>query len=116
MAIDSFAAGVLLVVLTAAFSIFGLVWTRKQFDVQTLRQCHEVGGYLLSVVGTLYAVLLGLVVIDAITRFQTAQNICQQEANSLADIYLLSGSMPSEKKLEIRQLCLDYVNDVIDKK
>src|SRR5271156_5168964 len=101
MAIDSYGAAVFLMLGAMTLSVLGLLLIRRKVDVATLKQCHEVGGYLLSVVGTLYAVLLGLVVIDSMNRFQTAQAICQQEANSLADIYLLSSHMPKDEEIEI---------------
>ncbi len=112
MAIDSYSAGVLLILGTVSFSVVGLLLVRKKMDVATLKECHEVGGYLLAVVGTLYAVLLGLVVIDAMNRFQQAQITCQQEANALADIYLLAGRMPQDHEIEIKKICMDYVNNV----
>lgn len=36
----------------------------RVLDRRTLKHCHEVGGYYFSVVATLYAVLIGLVVFD----------------------------------------------------
>jgi len=115
MAIDSYVTGVFLIAGTVAMAIVGLLAVRRTVNVQTLKECHEVGGYLLSVVGTLYAVLLGLVVVDSMQRFQSAQVTCQQEANSLADIYLLADHLPKEKQLEVKRLCLAYADDVIHK-
>ncbi len=115
MAIDSYGAAVLWVLGSMGLSVLGLICARRLMDVQTLRQCHDVGGYLLSVVGTLYAVLLGLVVVYAMQNFQSAQSICQQEANALADVYLLADRLPKVKQLEVKQLCTNYVNEVIDK-
>ncbi len=114
MAIDSYQAGVLWVLLTVVLSIGGLIVVRKRISLQTLRECHDVGGALLSVIGTLYAVLLGLVVIDAMSRFQAAQTICQQEANCLADVYLLAGRMPKDKADKLRGLCVHYVDGVVN--
>ena len=115
MAIDSYGAAVLWVLGSMCLSVLGLVYGRRFIDVQTLQQCHDVGGYLLSVVGTLYAVLLGLVVVYAMQNFQSAQSTCQQEANALADVYLLADHLPKVKQMEVKQLCMNYVNEVVNK-
>ena len=47
--------------IVASFVLVALV--RRLFSTQTLGQAHDVTGNLLSVVGTFYAVLLGLVVV-----------------------------------------------------
>jgi hypothetical protein len=86
---------------------------RQKVHIDMLMENHEVGGYMLSVVGTMYAVLLGLVVVDAMTRFQEARTIVEQEANSLADVFVLSRRFPEDKQKRIESLCLAYVTEVV---
>jgi hypothetical protein len=114
MAIDSYGAGLLLVLLTVLLSVGGLLLFRKYLSKETLRESHEVAGYLLAVVGTMYAVLLGLVVVDAMNKFQEARVNVQNEANSLADVFLLSERFPEKNERKIKDLCLQYVNQVIN--
>jgi hypothetical protein len=113
MKIDTYAVGFVLILGTCLLAVLGLLIVRKFFDLDKLKSCHEVGGYLLSVVGTMYAVLLGLIVVDAMTKFQTARNIVEQEANSLADVFLLAKSFPEPKCEKVRVICNDYVNEVL---
>lgn len=113
MNFDSYGIGSLLIFSVTAFSVLGLLLVRKYFDIEKLKSCHEVGGYLLSVVGTMYAVLLGLIVVDAMTKFQTARDIVEQEANSLADVFLLANSFPEEKCHKVRVVCNEYVKEVL---
>jgi len=113
MNIDSYGVGFSLIAAVSLLSVLGLLFVRRTFHLDKLKSCHEVGGYLLSVVGTMYAVLLGLIVVDAMTKFQTARAIVEQEANSLADVFLLSGSLPEEKSKKIRVLCNSYVKQVL---
>ncbi len=110
---DSIFGGALLVSAATGLSILGLLAARKMFDLQKLRESHEVGGYLLSVVGTLYAVLLGLIVVDAMAKFQTARTVTEEEANNLADVFVLAACLPKEMCNHIRQDCIDYTNQVI---
>ncbi len=114
MNIDSYVVGFSLIAAVSLLSVLGLLFVRRTFHLEKLKSCHEVGGYLLSVVGTMYAVLLGLIVVDAMTKFQTARTIVEQEANSLADVFLLSGSFPEKKGNKIRILCNSYVKQVLE--
>ena len=115
MDIDNFYIGAALIIGITLASVLGLLIVRRYCHLERLKQCHEVGGYLLSVVGTMYAVLLGLVVVDAMTKFQTARNVVENEANSLADVFLLAESMPKAKATAVRQLCEKYVSEVVEK-
>ena len=78
MQLDSYFGGVVVVLLSTLASVAGLLITRKLVDLNKLRASHEVGGYLLSVVGTLYAVLLGLVVVDAMQKFHVARDVTEK--------------------------------------
>jgi hypothetical protein len=113
MKVDSYIIGTILILGISLLSVLGLLVVRKYFDLEKLKSCHEVGGYLLSVVGTMYAVLLGLIVVDAMTKFQTAREVVEQEANSLADVFLLANSFPEEKCHKVRVICNDYVKEIL---
>ncbi|MBS1993512.1 MAG: DUF4239 domain-containing protein [Cyanobacteria bacterium SZAS LIN-3] len=115
MSIDSYPIGATVIVGVTLLSVAGLLFVRKQFSLEELRKGHEVGGYLLSVVGTMYAVLLGLVVVDSMTKFQQARNIVESEANSLADVFMLADRLPPDKAKAIHELCNFYCNDLLTK-
>ncbi len=115
MSIDSYPIGAILIISVTAASVLGLLVVRKLFKREELRKCHEVGGYLLAVVGTMYAVLLGLVVVDSMTKFQSARNIVEAEANCLADVFMLTDRLPKDKALRIHNLCNLYCTLLITK-
>ncbi|MFO1417921.1 MAG: DUF4239 domain-containing protein [Methylotetracoccus sp.] len=114
MKIDEYIVGAVVIATVTFCALLGLFVVRRAFHFDRLRRCHEVAGYLLSVVGTMYAVLLGLIVVDAMGRFESARTAVEKEANSLADIYLLAERLGSERGGEVRRLCVDYVTAVID--
>jgi hypothetical protein len=114
VAIDSYGAGVVIVLLTALLSVGALQLVRRFFPKESLRKSQEVSGYLLSIIGTMYAVLLGLVVVDAMSKFQEARNNVQAEANALADVYLLAERFSDSKENQIKGLCLHYVQRVVE--
>jgi hypothetical protein len=111
---DSYVGGFMLITATTSVAVLGQLFVRHFIDNNKLEDCHEVGGQFLAVIGTMYAVLLGLVVVDAMSKFQQAAVAVEQEANSLADVFLLSERMPLTQRDKIQQLCVQYSNQVVD--
>jgi hypothetical protein len=111
--LDSYLSGFLMVGASAVLAIVGLVVVRRVLHARNLISSHDVGGYLLSVVGTLYAVILGLVVVDSMGKFHEARLKTEQEANALADLILLADQMPMDHRERLRKLTLDYVDRVV---
>lgn len=88
---------------------------RKLFSKEVLRQGHDITGNLLSVVGTLYAVLLGLIVVDALVRFEHAIDVVRTESNALADIFLLANKLPAADRDRLQGLCKTYAHQVVER-
>ncbi len=109
---DSYLVGGLIVLFGVVVSVLGLLAVRRKVNAATLKHYHDVASPLLSVVGTLYAVLLGLIVVDCMGKFQQAHFMVGQEANAIANIFELADGLPSQKRLQIHQLCMDYVHEV----
>jgi hypothetical protein len=86
---------------------------RRLFSAEALRQGHDATGNLLAIVGTLYAVLLGLVVVDAMARFEQAMQVVQLESNCLADVYLLAERLPAPQRERVQNLCRVYAEQVV---
>jgi hypothetical protein len=95
-------------------SVGGLLLARKCIDFEKLRPSHDVGGYLLSVVGTLYAVLLGFVVVDAIQQYQHARRVTEMEANTLADVFVMASRLNEPARSNIQSACRNYIDQVVD--
>jgi hypothetical protein len=114
MQIDSYLAGFFMVALSTASSILGLMVVRRLLHSHNLISSHDVSGSLLSVVGTMYAVILGLIVVDAMGKFEEARQTTEHESNALADIILLSKQLPSEKRTQIQALARDYIDRVVE--
>jgi len=104
----------LTIVLTVGLSVAGLLLTRRFVDHKTLSVHHDVAGYLLSVVGTLYAVVLGFLVVDAMHNFQEARVNVEQEGNSLHNIFHLSEAWPTPACQKIQGLCVKYAQVMIN--
>ena len=105
----------LIVVLGSTFlALAGMFLVRRHFTLNELRSNHEVAGYLLGVVGTLYAVLLGLVVVDVQTKYQQARITAEAEANACADLFHLADSFPNKQRLELQETLYTYVTIILE--
>jgi len=95
-------------------SCLGQIVFRKLLGPGRLKSCHEVGGYYFSVVGTFYAVLVGLIIFDAQARFDDAKTDVESEASALFMIHLHAQRLPQPQGAEIQSQIKNYANRVID--
>ncbi len=86
----------------------GMWLVRTKIPRETLLENHEVAGYMLSIVGTLYAILLGLIVVNVQTKFETANQMAMTEANCLSDLAHLSNLYSDNSKKQIHKHLYDY--------
>ena len=111
---NSILLGTILIGGSTLLSVGGMFLVRKFVHLEKLQSYHEVGGYLLSVLGTLYAVVLGFVVVNASQDMETARLNVEKEANAVADVYRLAEGFPASSRTEIQFACEKYVHIVID--
>jgi hypothetical protein len=103
------------IVVTIALTIGGMVVFRKLVDVEKLKIDHEVTTALIAVMGTLYAIVLGLVVVDALSHREQAELMESTEANALATVMHLCRTLPVAERRTIMASELDYCTDAVDK-
>lgn len=107
--------GAAFVVIGSVFlAVCGLFLARKLVHFEKLKPAHEVGGYMLGVVGAIYAVLLGLIVVDAMQVYQRARDVTEQETYSLANIAILADGLHEPNRSAVRNLCSSYATQVAD--
>ncbi|MBX9692527.1 MAG: DUF4239 domain-containing protein [Cyanobacteria bacterium] len=106
--------GIVVVVGTAALAVAGMILVRRKIGIEPLRSFNDVGGNIYQVVGTLYAVLLGLIVVDAMSSLTDLRVTVEQEANSIVNIHVLSDGLPSEVRKKVHDQSERYVNVVIN--
>jgi Protein of unknown function (DUF4239) len=90
----------------------GLGYVVGKFTPRDVRNAHnDRAGFILAVIGVIYAVLLAFVAIGAWERFQGAEARSYDEAGSLAIVYRDAGAFP--EKVMLRATIRDYVLSVI---
>lgn len=104
---------ILIITVLVVLAIVGQVLTHKVVTADKLELSQGMIEAMLGVVGTLFSLLLGLLVANAIETYHEIGVQVSAEANSLANIYRLSEGLPSDQQWEIRDLCTDYNHCVI---
>jgi hypothetical protein len=86
----------------------------RRWSVDARRPLNEVTGFVIAVVGVIYAVLLASIAILAIERYDKAQNIVDTESGLVSDIYRNATGLPPTIGSEVRRALVDYAETVVD--
>ena len=103
---------VLFIGLMVILAAVGVVLTRRLAPQAILARHNELAGYLIAVVGVIYAVLLAFMAFAAWERFAQAEIRTYDEANNLVNLYRDLGPLPDGHKL--RSDIIAYTKMVID--
>jgi hypothetical protein len=110
--LDSYLIGFISIAVTTVVAVLGMLIVRHKVGIENLSTYHEVAGYLLSIIGTLYAVLLGFIVVDAMNHLQGTRTTVEQEANSLANVFFAADGIEVQRKARIQDLCRKYADSL----
>jgi hypothetical protein len=87
-----------------------------QFVPSELRRAHnDVAGFILAIVGVIYAVLLAFIAVSTWENFNKAQDAAELEANMVDNLYVDSAGLPPKLAFSVRQHLREYVRLVIEK-
>lgn len=104
----------LLTALTMLLAVGGVLLVRKRVSSEFLKEHHDVADPMLSIIGTLFAVLLGFMVANAMQRFEEARINTQQEASAVANVYRVATGLPEPTRSKLMHAAVDYVDSVIN--
>ncbi len=105
---------VLLIIAFIALALMGQWVVNRNVKQEVLEQHHSAGEAMMGVVGTLFSVLLGFMVASAMDKYHDAQLHDEQEASNVASIFRVARGLSDIDRPRIRQLCRQYVDDVIE--
>ena len=86
--------GLLLLCISMALAAGGLILVQRLVPISVRRQHNEVAGFIYAVLGVVYAVLLGLMVVAVWEEWNAAAVTADDEASSLAEIFWIAHRMP----------------------
>ena len=108
-------AGLLLFTLTWAVpAVVAHYVFRKAVSRHRLLPSHDVAGFLIAIVGVIYAVVLGFVVVNVWVAFDNAQRTADLEAGDLAEAFTLTPNFPNPTRSRLQKLMADYAFEVRD--
>lgn len=102
------------ILISSSVSFIALLIIRKKVDWESFKENHEVGGFLFNALGLIYAVLIAFVVYASWQEYNSAQSICDKEANLMQDLYLNSDGLPEQFRTEIKENVILYLRKVIN--
>ena len=108
------ALGILVVFLAVLAAVVGL-WLVRRLTSLNLREEHNaVAGFIYSVLGVAYAVVLAFVLFSVWERYEEASGRADQEAAALSALYFHANTLPDSDRRQIQQLAKSYAQVVID--
>jgi hypothetical protein len=107
-------SGLLLIVVMPLCAVLAQLGLHRLIPQLAKGEHNDVAGFVIAVVGVIYAVMLGFVVIVSWEKFAAAESIVSQEASALRNIYRESAAFPDEHRERLRSDVLNYATTVID--
>lgn len=112
--LPTFLMVLIVMIIASSISFAALVIIRKKINWESFKENHEVAGFLFNALGLIYAVLIAFVVYATWDDYSAAERVCDDEANMLQNLYLISDNFPEQHKIELKNKILDYIQCVID--
>lgn len=104
------------IVFSAVFlSLVSLTCFHKLVPWETRRVHNDVAGFIIAIVGVIYAVLLAFIAVFTWENFNKAQDTAELEANMIANLYVDSAGLPPKIAFAVRRDLRDYSRLVINK-
>jgi hypothetical protein len=113
-AVDSVVVEVSVVLAAMLLSAAGVVVVRRHADVEWLEHHHEIAGYFVTIIGTLYAVLLAFAVFAVWNDFKQASSNLEEEANRIGDLSRMAKGLSEPLRENVRTALAAYVRSVLE--
>jgi len=110
----SIPTGLLLLCISMSLAAGGLILVQRSVPIAVRRQHNDVAGFIYAVLGVVYAVLLGLMLVAVWEEWKTAAETADREASSLAEIFWLANRMPESEGHHIQELAHSYASVVVN--
>lgn len=111
---ETWLLGVVIVGVSVLLAHVGLRLVRRRVPLDVLETQHEVAGFIIGVLGAIYAVLLAFVVVAVWDQFGDAKIVAATEANQLNDLSRMVEGFPSPVKPRVLEGLRAYGQSVID--
>lgn len=93
---------------------FGGAWLVRQLEWEVARDDNDAIVLTHAFAGVLYAVALGLLVVNVQSGYTEVKLVAMKEANSVEDMFINSQALSGQESAQIQKLVQTYLNAVID--
>src|SRR5262249_908062 len=91
----------------------GQIYVHHRFRDQDFVQHNEVGGIIIAVVGSVYAVVLGFLTVIVWQHFRAERQLVILESAAATDAWHTAVGLPSMIQAQVRRDMLNYADDMI---
>ena len=106
---------VFLIVVWVVLSITYLVLLNRFWAPGRRRVHNDVIGWQISILGTVYAVMVGFMLYAVWANYQTAETNANGEANALVNLFRCADGLPAAQRDTLDIAAVNYANAVITK-
>jgi hypothetical protein len=92
-------------------AVAGLIPVQRLVPPALRQEHNDVAGFIYSVLGVAYAVLLAFVVIVVWEEYEQARHTVETEANELAGVYFLADRFPEPDRERVQELARTVVEE-----
>ena len=110
----TFEVATIIVVLSVVASWIGLFVFDRFVHVSIRSRHNDVAGFIIAIIGVVYAVLLAFIAVAAWANFDSANRVVQQEANLVENLYRDAIALPEPARSDMRQDINQYLQVVIN--
>lgn len=94
-------------------SLLGILVARRLAGLHFRDEHRDVAGYIIQIMGTLYAVLLAFAVLTTWQRHRDAQTAADAEANNVNDTFRMAQGLGVPEREELRWTLIQYGRSVV---
>lgn len=107
-------SGLLIVVLSILLSLAGMFLVRRRLSFAKLKSNNEVAGFIYSMIGIVYAVLLGFIVVVVWEKYSDTENSVHEEAVHISILFRSAQALPEASRRPLQERLLTYAKSVVN--
>lgn len=106
--------GLFVICLAMLVAVGGLVLVQRLMPARRRLGHNDVAGFIYAVLGVVYAVLLGLMVVAVWEQWNAAIAATDQEASEVAEVFWLAHRLPQPEGRHLQELARLYAQVVVN--
>jgi hypothetical protein len=107
-------SGLIIVTLSILLAIAGMYLVRRRIPYTRLKDNNEVAGFIYSMIGIVYAVLLGFLVVVVWEKYSDTESSIQEEAVHIGILLRDAQALPEPSRSQVQERLLSYAKSVVN--